>query len=533
MADVSKSPLNQPPKVKCSTHPSNFLSHFLENPLNLFCGSCNKPAGMLELKVLYSQIDSRVHFIEDHLNASFKDLLALEKDQLNLISNFKGKFMEIFDQYETEARSFFLKLQQNLKRDLEVDSLSIQFHNLAIEQMDQSSFSNRLNFLNKSGVLAVSLPEKTSIVIQELKDFSNELTLFLTDSLDTLKKSYFRFSRICSEKIAQKSSVRRNSLILASPEKSLEINGLTPFAKDLVLLSRDKSKQAFTFATCSNDEKLRIWQFCEKTQGFTLQHSLNAHNDWINRLLFDAERNLLFSSSRDSTIKVWNMETFKCISSLSGHTDSVFGLSTFQNDSPILASGSYDKTIRLWDFETGELRTNVLLENSVYEIRAYGVEGVGVFLVAGDALGTLSFFHVENGIELKKRAKIKAHEGCILRLCYMEKEKNIVSSANKDKFIKIWNALTLSLVHQLSLHDERGVSGLFYEEKEEVLFTAGKDNVVKMIRTRDLEVVGEWKDSYIQFGGIAWEKERRALLTCGGKKIGSSVQMTINIRFFK
>jgi len=184
-------------------------------------------------------------------------------------------------------------------------------------------------------------------------------------------------------------------------------------------------------------------------------------------------------------------------------------------------------------FRKGELKTSFLLENSIYEIRAYSIEEVGIFLVAGDSLGTLNFFHVENGIELKKRAKIKAHEGCILRLCYMEKEKNLVSSANKDKFIKIWNALTLSLIHQLSLHDERGVSGLFYEEKDEVLFTAGKDNVIKMVRLRDLEVLGEWKDSFIQFGGIAWEQERRMLLTCGGKKIGSGVQMTINIRFFK
>lgn len=86
---------------------------------------------------------------------------------------------------------------------------------------------------------------------------------------------------------------------------------------------------------------------------------------------------------------------------------------------------------------------------------------------------------------------------------------------------------------QFAVHDERGVSGLSYDINNELLFTAGKDNIIKIIDIRDMEVISDFKDSFIQFGGIAWINERAVLLTCGGKKINSAVQMTINFRFFK
>lgn len=198
-----------------------------------------------------------------------------------------------------------------------------------------------------------------------------------------------------------------------------------------------------------------------------------------------------------------------------------------------MASGSYDKTVKLWDIETFSCKSTCNLENSIYEIRSYDIPEVGPSLVAGDSQGSLHFFFVVEGITLKKRSIVKGHEGCILRLLYIRSEKLIASSANKDKYIKLWNSLTMAMTCQFAVHDERGVSGLSYDINNELLFTAGKDNIIKIIDIRDMEVISDFKDSFIQFGGIAWINERAVLLTCGGKKINSAVQMTINFRFFK
>ena len=52
----------------------------------------------------------------------------------------------------------------------------------------------------------------------------------------------------------------------------------------------------------------------------------------------------------DKTIKLWNFETKKEITTLIGHVESVNSIS-FNNNGTILASGSDDRTIILWDLE--------------------------------------------------------------------------------------------------------------------------------------------------------------------------------------
>eukprot|EP01112_Ceratiomyxa_fruticulosa_P018091 TRINITY_DN5741_c0_g1_i1.p1 TRINITY_DN5741_c0_g1~~TRINITY_DN5741_c0_g1_i1.p1 ORF type:complete len:592 (-),score=68.93 TRINITY_DN5741_c0_g1_i1:129-1904(-) len=61
--------------------------------------------------------------------------------------------------------------------------------------------------------------------------------------------------------------------------------------------------------------------------------------------------NMLISGSSDTTIKVWDIQTFKTKQTLQGHEGIVHALAVIGNR---LFSGSSDKTIRVWDLETWE-----------------------------------------------------------------------------------------------------------------------------------------------------------------------------------
>jgi WD40 repeat protein len=61
------------------------------------------------------------------------------------------------------------------------------------------------------------------------------------------------------------------------------------------------------------------------------------------------------SASDDKTIKVWNAQMGQCVSTLSGHSDSVNAVS-WRPDGTVLASGSVDKTIKLWDTQSGQVK---------------------------------------------------------------------------------------------------------------------------------------------------------------------------------
>lgn len=63
--------------------------------------------------------------------------------------------------------------------------------------------------------------------------------------------------------------------------------------------------------------------------------------------------NYLYTYSDDRTIKVWNLNTNKCLETFTGHNDAVSSIE-FSNN--MLYSGSLDHYIRSWDLDEMHLR---------------------------------------------------------------------------------------------------------------------------------------------------------------------------------
>ncbi|MEH2421976.1 MAG: AAA-like domain-containing protein, partial [Nostoc sp.] len=78
------------------------------------------------------------------------------------------------------------------------------------------------------------------------------------------------------------------------------------------------------------------------------QNRLEGHSDSVNSVVFSRDGKTLASASHDKTIKLWNLETGKEITTLRGHSDSVNSV-VFSRDGKTLASASHDKTIKLWN----------------------------------------------------------------------------------------------------------------------------------------------------------------------------------------
>ncbi|MBG1244230.1 AAA-like domain-containing protein, partial [Nostoc sp. NZL] len=83
------------------------------------------------------------------------------------------------------------------------------------------------------------------------------------------------------------------------------------------------------------------------------QNRLEGHSDWVNSVVFSPDGKTLASASADSTIKLWNRETGKEITTLTGHSSSVISV-VFSPDGKTLASASWDSTIKLWNREAGK-----------------------------------------------------------------------------------------------------------------------------------------------------------------------------------
>ncbi len=78
---------------------------------------------------------------------------------------------------------------------------------------------------------------------------------------------------------------------------------------------------------------------------------LQAHNDVVTAIDFDAPFGTGVSAALDDTVRVWDLNGGRCIGLLEGHLSSVRCL---QMEDNIVATGSMDATIRLWDLSRAQ-----------------------------------------------------------------------------------------------------------------------------------------------------------------------------------
>lgn len=98
-------------------------------------------------------------------------------------------------------------------------------------------------------------------------------------------------------------------------------------------------------------------------------HTLRGHTSTV-RCLKMADSKTAISGSRDTTLRIWDLENGVCKNVLVGHSASVRCL---EIKGDIVVSGSYDTTARVWSISQGQcLRT---LQGHFSQIYAIAFDG--------------------------------------------------------------------------------------------------------------------------------------------------------------
>jgi small GTP-binding protein len=80
---------------------------------------------------------------------------------------------------------------------------------------------------------------------------------------------------------------------------------------------------------------------------------LEGHTGQVLSVAWNADQRYAISGSGDRTVRLWDVETGKCLRVLEGHTLSIKGVA-YNADQRHILSNSRDHTVRLWDVETGQ-----------------------------------------------------------------------------------------------------------------------------------------------------------------------------------
>ncbi|KFO77110.1 Transducin beta-like 3, partial [Cuculus canorus] len=216
-------------------------------------------------------------------------------------------------------------------------------------------------------------------------------------------------------------------------------------------------------ATGGCDSTIKIWdmvkQYCT--------HNLKGSSGVVHLVEFhpDISRLQLFSSSIDYKIRIWDLNSSKCIAVLDGHFSAVTSLA-FADGNTLLSSGR-DKICMVWDLKTRESKRTVPVYESVEaavllpekgDFSQLGVKKRGLHFVTAGSKGVLKVWEVATAacvytqpvpFELKEEASERS-----LTQCMLVPARNEVVTVSVEHNIILYDAQTLQLRKQLAGYND-------------------------------------------------------------------------------
>ena len=168
--------------------------------------------------------------------------------------------------------------------------------------------------------------------------------------------------------------------------------------------------------------------------GVTTAGPLGVHTSWVNSVThwFSREGQRLATASEDKTVRVWDVESGKCLRVLTGHTRSVNTVTALPTVGQ-LASGSSDKLIFVWDiaYEGEGARLQVLKghNGAVYTITPLD----DIKVVSGALDGDMRIWNVSTGACLRV---LEENRGNVVSITALN-SKYLVSTSDHAA-IRLW-----------------------------------------------------------------------------------------------
>ena len=159
---------------------------------------------------------------------------------------------------------------------------------------------------------------------------------------------------------------------------------------------------------------------------------LQGHAGWVESVAVSPDGRHIVSGSDDTTLRVWELNSGRCLNTLRGHTAGV-GSIAVSPDGQHIVSGSKDSTLRVWDFGTGRC-LNTLQGHTGY-VTSVAVSLDGRHIVSGGGMrdNTLRVWELGTGRCLNT---LRGHTGWVNSVAVSPDGRRIVSGG-LDK-LRVW-----------------------------------------------------------------------------------------------
>lgn len=198
-----------------------------------------------------------------------------------------------------------------------------------------------------------------------------------------------------------------------------------------------------------DDNSVEKWQRADEEvrknlpPGVKLVRTLRGHTDYISHIELSPNGRMIASSSQDGTIRLWDVETGKCLNTLKGHKKGVWSVA-FDPTGSILASGGSDKTVKLWETNSGRLFH--ILKGHTSSVNSVTFDPTGSILASGSSDETVKLWETNSG---KLLQTLRGHAGSVHIVTFDPTGSILASGSSDETTVKIWEVNSGKLLQTL------------------------------------------------------------------------------------
>ncbi|KAG5439978.1 hypothetical protein PCK2_000670 [Pneumocystis canis] len=198
-----------------------------------------------------------------------------------------------------------------------------------------------------------------------------------------------------------------------------------------------------------------------------------------------SDRNWIVSGSKDTTIRVWDLQKGVCSKVLRGHHASVLTLQ-FDTEMNLIVSGSSDTLVIIWDLSSGKIR-------SIYRGHTDSVLGLcfdSKHIVTCSKDCTIRVWHHVDHEKKGNRDYVQAFRGHRAAVNAVQLKEDQIVSAGGDRTIRIWNIYTGVCLRTIMGH-QRGIACLQFDGRH--ILSGSSDHLVRLFDAHSGKVLRTFK----------------------------------------
>jgi dipeptidyl aminopeptidase/acylaminoacyl peptidase len=220
------------------------------------------------------------------------------------------------------------------------------------------------------------------------------------------------------------------------------------------------------FATSSSDGYVKVWSR-------RYRKILRGHKHWTLAISFSPDSAKLASANGDRTVKLWDVATGQVITTLEGHTSTVYA-AAFLPDGKTLATAGIGG-IKLWNLDTFKSSATMMTDGVVYSL---AITPDGKTLFAGCSDAAVVTFDLSDVAKPVPGAKLMDHQGEV-RCVTVAPNGKLFATGSTDNTVKIWDLSTRSVVQPLEA-EEGSVFSIAFSPNGRFLASAHTEGLAKL-----------------------------------------------------